>query len=100
MRSRCGGKIYHVTGHAPAVDCRKAGLLERPEGLTCFAKGPAWNNGKRAARPRGFVIRIGPAGWKYKDWEGVVYPNPAPRGFDPLAYDELISTVVKCRRYR
>jgi uncharacterized protein YecE (DUF72 family) len=32
------------------------------------------------------VIRIGPAGWKYKDWEGVVYPQPAPRGFDPLAY--------------
>jgi uncharacterized protein YecE (DUF72 family) len=32
------------------------------------------------------VIRIGPAGWKYKDWEGVVYPKPAPRGFDPLAY--------------
>ena len=32
------------------------------------------------------MIRIGPAGWKYKDWEGVVYPKPAPRGFDPLAY--------------
>jgi len=32
------------------------------------------------------MIRIGPAGWKYKDWEGVVYPKPAPRGFDPLRY--------------
>ena len=32
------------------------------------------------------MIRIGPAGWKYKDWEGVVYPKPAPRGFDELAY--------------
>jgi uncharacterized protein YecE (DUF72 family) len=32
------------------------------------------------------VIRIGPAGWKYKDWKGVVYPNPQPRGFDELAY--------------
>jgi len=32
------------------------------------------------------VIRIGPAGWKYKDWEGVVYPKPKPRGFDELAY--------------
>jgi uncharacterized protein YecE (DUF72 family) len=32
------------------------------------------------------VIRIGPAGWKYKDWEGVAYPRPAPRGFDALAY--------------
>src|SRR5262245_457181 len=31
-------------------------------------------------------ILIGPAGWSYKDWEGKVYPNPAPPGFDPLAY--------------
>lgn len=22
----------------------------------------------------------------YKDWEGVVYPSPKPKGFDPLAY--------------
>ncbi|HEX4807889.1 MAG TPA: DUF72 domain-containing protein [Bryobacteraceae bacterium] len=32
------------------------------------------------------MIRIGPAGWKYKDWEGVVYPKLKPRGFDELAY--------------
>jgi hypothetical protein len=32
------------------------------------------------------MIRIGPAGWKYKDWEGLVYPKPAPLGFDELAY--------------
>jgi uncharacterized protein YecE (DUF72 family) len=32
------------------------------------------------------VIRFGPAGWDYPDWRGVVYPRPAPRGFDPLAY--------------
>jgi len=32
------------------------------------------------------LIRIGPAGWSYKDWEGVVYPRkPGPR-FDPLEY--------------
>ena len=32
------------------------------------------------------LIRIGPAGWSYKDWEGVVYPHkPGPR-FDPLEY--------------
>lgn len=29
---------------------------------------------------------IGPAGWAYADWEGVVYPRPRRRGFDPLAY--------------
>jgi len=32
------------------------------------------------------VIRVGPAGWNYKDWEGIVYPKPRPRGFDQLAY--------------
>jgi uncharacterized protein YecE (DUF72 family) len=30
-------------------------------------------------------IRIGPAGWSYKDWELVVYP-PHGSKFDPLAY--------------
>ncbi len=32
------------------------------------------------------VIRIGTAGFAYKDWEGAVYPRPAPKGFDPLVY--------------
>ena len=31
-------------------------------------------------------IRIGPAGWSYKDWEGVVYPRKPGAKFDPLAY--------------
>ncbi len=29
---------------------------------------------------------IGPAGWSYDDWRGVVYPDPPPRRFDPLEY--------------
>lgn len=32
------------------------------------------------------MIRFGPAGWEYDDWSGVVYPRPAPRGFDRLAF--------------
>jgi uncharacterized protein YecE (DUF72 family) len=32
------------------------------------------------------VIRIGPAGWAYKDWEGIVYPSDKPKGFDSLTY--------------
>jgi uncharacterized protein YecE (DUF72 family) len=32
------------------------------------------------------VIRVGPAGWAYKDWEGIVYPAKKPRGFDPVEY--------------
>ena len=34
-----------------------------------------------AAAPR---VRVGTAGWMYKDWEGIVYPPPR-RGFDRLA---------------
>lgn len=32
------------------------------------------------------TIHIGLAGWDYRDWSGPVYPAPAPRGFDRLAY--------------
>jgi uncharacterized protein YecE (DUF72 family) len=32
------------------------------------------------------MIRIGPAGWSYKDWAGIVYPGPRPKGFEPLSY--------------
>ncbi|MBV8866400.1 MAG: DUF72 domain-containing protein [Acidobacteriaceae bacterium] len=32
------------------------------------------------------MIRIGPAGWAYRDWEGIVYPAAKPKGFDPISY--------------
>lgn len=32
------------------------------------------------------LVRIGPAGWSYKDWEGVVYPQKPGAKFDPLEY--------------
>jgi uncharacterized protein YecE (DUF72 family) len=32
------------------------------------------------------LTRIGPAGWSYKDWRGVVYPAKKPRGFSELTY--------------
>jgi uncharacterized protein YecE (DUF72 family) len=32
------------------------------------------------------LIRIGPAGWSYKDWEGIVYPQKPSTKFDPLEY--------------
>ncbi len=31
-------------------------------------------------------IRVGVAGFDYKDWRGQVYPEPRPRGFDRLRY--------------
>lgn len=35
---------------------------------------------------RAGAVRVGTAGWSYKDWEGTVYPKPAPRGFDPMTF--------------
>lgn len=32
------------------------------------------------------MIRVGPAGWSYKDWEGTVYPQKPGKSFDPLEY--------------
>ena len=32
------------------------------------------------------MIRVGVAGWDYPDWESIVYPKPAPRGFDRLRF--------------
>jgi uncharacterized protein YecE (DUF72 family) len=40
------------------------------------------------------MIRIGPAGWTYKEWKGVVYPARRPSGFQELSYiAEFFSTV-------
>jgi uncharacterized protein YecE (DUF72 family) len=32
------------------------------------------------------MIRVGPAGWSYGDWEGIVYPPKKGSKFDPLSY--------------
>src|ERR1700693_4694310 len=32
------------------------------------------------------LLRIGPAGWAYKDWAGFVYPQPRPKGFHPATF--------------
>jgi len=40
-------------------------------------------------------IRIGPAGWSYKDWEGVVYPQKPGAKFDPLEYLARFFNVIE-----
>jgi uncharacterized protein YecE (DUF72 family) len=40
-------------------------------------------------------IRVGVAGWDYRDWAGTVYPFSAPRGFDRLAYVARFVTAVE-----
>ena len=44
---------------------------------------PAIRDSDGAARGR---VLIGPAGWSYSDWAGVVYPHRRPRGFHEAAY--------------
>jgi uncharacterized protein YecE (DUF72 family) len=36
--------------------------------------------------PRDISVRVGPAGWDYKDWQGTVYPPIAGRSLDGLAF--------------
>lgn len=40
-------------------------------------------------------IHVGTAGWSYKDWDGLMYPRPHPRGFDPLTYLSQYVDVVE-----
>ncbi len=35
---------------------------------------------------RSAVMRVGPAGWSYQDWSGIVYPQRRGRGFHEAAY--------------
>ena len=30
------------------------------------------------------IVRVGPAGWSYEDWKGLVYPEPLPRDMHAL----------------
>ncbi len=41
------------------------------------------------------LIRIGPAGWSYKDWEGIVYPQKPGKKFDPLEYLSRFFTTIE-----
>src|SRR2546426_948535 len=47
-----------------------------------------------ASRTEG-LIRVGTAGWSYPDWEGLVYPSPRPRGFDPLHFLSGLFDVIE-----
>lgn len=39
------------------------------------------------------MIRVGPAGWSYPDWEGRVYPRSKPKGFHALAH---LAPMIDC----
>jgi uncharacterized protein YecE (DUF72 family) len=41
---------------------------------------------KSMPKPSAGKILVGPAGWSYADWEGIVYPRNKPRGFHEASY--------------
>lgn len=40
-------------------------------------------------------IRVGVAGWDYKDWDGIVYPAPRPKNFDRVLHLARFLDVVE-----
>jgi len=40
----------------------------------------------KSPKREGPSIRVGPAGWSYEDWNGIVYPARRPAGFHEAAY--------------
>jgi uncharacterized protein YecE (DUF72 family) len=48
---------------------------------------------KSPSAKRGRVL-VGPAGWSYSDWNGIVYPSPRPHNFHEAAYlTEFFDTI-------
>lgn len=74
------------------------GVARRRDTLHKPAQSPG-NSFRRTRRPRIVLdshrmstntdvpaLRIGPAGWQYPDWNGIVYPAKRARDFDALVY--------------
>lgn len=41
---------------------------------------------KKSATHSAGIVRVGPAGWSYADWAGIVYPSHKPHGFHEATY--------------
>lgn len=41
------------------------------------------------------TLRFGTAGWSYPDWQGIVYPQPRPPGFQELPYLARLFSVLE-----
>jgi uncharacterized protein YecE (DUF72 family) len=54
--------------------------------VTPAKPGPGGSTARNRVSTDAATVRVGVAGWDYRDWWGLVYPLRRPRGFDPLAY--------------
>jgi uncharacterized protein YecE (DUF72 family) len=79
MRSNSHARIEWVT--APCAEQRGSRTLIANGGRLTLMAEP----GKTQNRSAG-TIRVGPAGWSYADWAGIVYPSRKPKGFHEAAY--------------
>ena len=41
---------------------------------------------RKPGKANASAVRVGPAGWSYTDWAGIVYPSRKPAGFHEAAY--------------
>jgi len=60
---------------------RKLRAADSPVKVSPFADGQDSDKQRRKGQ-----VRVGPAGWSYSDWSGIVYPKRKPKGFHEAAY--------------
>ena len=72
------------------LDKRRIGWpqeIRRGQTVTGNPKQRRTEGAKRVPSPQPAAnVRVGPAGWSYADWSGIVYPARKPRGFHEAAY--------------
>ena len=77
-------KIAYPRAKKPATNESHETLLDTRPGARYTFCGE--QKAKLMRKPDAGKILVGPAGWSYADWEGIVYPRNKPRGFHEAAY--------------
>ena len=79
--------LFDVSGRGPPASI--------PPRRSCTLAAVSLPSLPRVLPRAGSRVRVGTAGWSYPDWEGIVYPKPKPRGFDPLEWLARFLDVVE-----
>src|SRR5712692_187787 len=99
-------KHSRMTGHTQRgarsridfLDKRRIGWpqeIRRGQTVTGNPRQRRTEGAKRIQSPQSAAnVRVGPAGWSYADWGGIVYPAKKPRGFHEASYlSEYFDTI-------